>query len=86
MRAGTRPVWVAPAPNGSYLATYRDEAIGEWAARHGLDGTQYQAEFDQEVAAGLWPLPADWSSAWRSTRRLLRAGIQPMRRLIRAAR
>ena len=56
VQAGTRPVWVAPAPNGSYVATYWDQSIGEWAARHGLDGTQYQAEFDQEVAAGLWPL------------------------------
>ena len=68
VRAGTRPAWVAPAPNGSYLATYRDETIGEWAARHGLDGNQYQAEFDQEVAAGLWPLVVQASGAGGGTR------------------
>jgi CubicO group peptidase (beta-lactamase class C family) len=68
VRAGTRPVWVAPAPNGSYLATYRDEPIGEWAARHGLDGIQYQAEFDQEVAAGRWPLVVQASGAGGGTR------------------
>jgi CubicO group peptidase (beta-lactamase class C family) len=68
VRAGTRPAWVAPAPNGSYLAAYRDEAIGEWAARHGIDGGQYQAEFDVRVAAGLWPLVVQASGSAGATR------------------
>jgi hypothetical protein len=46
---------VAPAPNGRTSPAYRDEPIGEWAARHGLDGNQYQAEFDQEVGQGCGP-------------------------------
>ncbi len=68
VRAGTRPAWVAPAPDGSYLAAYRDEAIGQWAARHGVDANQYQAEFDQQVAAGLWPLVVQASGAGGGTR------------------
>jgi CubicO group peptidase (beta-lactamase class C family) len=51
-----RPGWVAVAPDGWYLSVFRDDRIGEWWARHGITGVEYQAEFDARVSAGLMPI------------------------------
>ena len=51
-----RPGWVSVAPDGWYLSVFRDDQIGEWWARHGITGVDYQAEFDTRVSAGLIPI------------------------------
>lgn len=66
--SGTRPAYVSPAPGGNFLSVFRDEPIGDWWARHGLTGAQYQAEFDTRVAAGLWPLVVQATGTGGDTR------------------
>jgi hypothetical protein len=54
--AGTRLAYLSVAPNGWILSVFRDESIGEWHARHGMTGSDYEVEFDTRTAQGLEPL------------------------------
>ena len=51
-----RPSWVDVSDDGFYLATFQDDSVGSWTARHGMTADQYQAEFDTQTAAGKIPI------------------------------
>ncbi len=68
VRAGTRPSFVSPAPDGRILSVFRDEPIGDWWARHNLTAADYQGEFDTRVAAGMWPLVVQASGSGSDAR------------------
>ena len=55
-QADVRPAWVSAAPDAWQLAVFRDDHVGVWAARHGITGDEYQAEFDARVANGMMPV------------------------------
>lgn len=56
VQAGLRLSYVSVAPSGWILSVFRDEPIGEWAARHAITAAEYQAEFDTRTSQGLEPL------------------------------
>jgi CubicO group peptidase (beta-lactamase class C family) len=66
--AGVRPAYVSVAPDGWILSVFRDEPIGEWWARHGLTGADYQAEFDVRLSTGTMPIMLQAGGAGSSTR------------------
>ncbi len=39
-----------------YAAIWHNDAVGEWQARHGLDGAGYQRAFDDSAARGFRPV------------------------------
>lgn len=53
---GMRPGWISAAPDSWQLSVFRDDEVGEWWARHGITGEDYQAEFDARAAAGAMPV------------------------------
>ena len=53
---GWRPAYVAVSSDQTYCSVYTDDSVGPWAARHGLSASQYQAEFNAQVAAGRYPI------------------------------
>jgi CubicO group peptidase (beta-lactamase class C family) len=53
---GWRPAYVAVSSDQTYCSVYKDDYVGQWVARHGLSASQYQAEFDAQVAAGRYPV------------------------------
>ncbi|MGE0469556.1 MAG: serine hydrolase [Nitrospira sp.] len=63
-----RPGWMSVASDGWYLSVFRDDQIGEWRARHGITGVEYQAEFDTCVSAGLMPIVLQEGGAGDQTR------------------
>src|SRR4029079_875455 len=53
---GWRPAFVALSGDGVYCSVFRDDVVGAWSARHGMTAAQYQAEFDKQNRAGLYPI------------------------------
>jgi len=53
---GWRPAFVAVSSDQTYCSVYKDDVVGPWVARHGMSASQYQAEFNAEVAAGRYPI------------------------------
>jgi CubicO group peptidase (beta-lactamase class C family) len=53
---GWRPAYVAVSSDQTYCSVYKDDYVGPWVARHGMTSSQYQAEFDAQVAAGRYPI------------------------------
>lgn len=51
-----RPAIVDANDGHQYAALFTDDSVGGWVARHGMTGTEYQAEFDTQVAAGRMPI------------------------------
>lgn len=39
-----------------YLSIFTDDQVGRWTARHGMTSEAYQAEFDQLVPQGFYPI------------------------------
>lgn len=68
VKARLRPTSVAPTADGMQLAVYRDDQVGEWVARHGLNAAAYQAEFDAQKARGLFPVALASAGAGNGTR------------------
>jgi hypothetical protein len=57
-RAGFRPVEVCGYDGGgqpNFAAMWEKSPGPAFVARHGLAADQYQAEFDRQAAAGMWP-------------------------------
>lgn len=51
-----RPRFVAVAEDRRLAAVFSNDIVGRWVARHGLTASQYQQEFDRNVADGLCPI------------------------------
>src|SRR5206468_1192846 len=54
--AGYRPAYVAVSGDVMYCSVFKDDVVGQWVARHGMTGADYQAEFNQQVANGFYPI------------------------------
>src|ERR1700733_2045310 len=54
--AGYRPAYVALSGDVTYCSVFKDDVVGPWVARHGMTSSEYQTEFDQQVAAGFYPI------------------------------
>jgi CubicO group peptidase (beta-lactamase class C family) len=51
-----RPAYVALSSDATYCSVFKDDFVGPWAARHGLSASDYQTFFNQQVAAGNYPI------------------------------
>jgi CubicO group peptidase (beta-lactamase class C family) len=51
-----RPAIVDANDGHQYAALFTDDSVGGWVARHDMTATQYQTEFDTQVAAGRMPI------------------------------
>jgi CubicO group peptidase (beta-lactamase class C family) len=54
--AGYRPAYVAVSGDGTYCSVFKDDVVGQWVAKHGMTAAEYQSEFNQQVAAGYYPI------------------------------
>lgn len=54
--SGYRPAHVAVSSDHMYCSLFKDDVVGPWVARHGMSAADYQAEFDRQKAAGLYPI------------------------------
>ncbi len=54
--AGYRPGYVAVSGDVMYCSVFKDDVVGQWVARHGMSGADYQAEFNRQVANGFYPI------------------------------
>jgi CubicO group peptidase (beta-lactamase class C family) len=66
--AGYRPAFVAVPGDHLYCSSFRDDYVGEWQARHGLTATQYQDEFNKQVAKGFYPICVQGGGSGADTR------------------
>ncbi len=53
---GLRPTTLSVADDHAILASFRDDTVGAWSARHGVPAADYQAAFDAALASGQRPL------------------------------
>ena len=51
-----RPAYVSVSGDVMYCSLFKDDVVGPWAARHGMSGSDYQAEFNLQVAKGFYPI------------------------------
>jgi CubicO group peptidase (beta-lactamase class C family) len=68
VEGGMRPDWISAAPDEWQLSVFRDDQIGEWWARHGISGDDYQTEFNARVSVGAMPLVVQAGGTGRATR------------------
>jgi CubicO group peptidase (beta-lactamase class C family) len=54
--AGYRPAYVALSGDVMYCSVFKDDVVGPWVARHGMSSSDYQTEFNQQIAAGFYPI------------------------------
>jgi CubicO group peptidase (beta-lactamase class C family) len=54
--AGYRPAYVAVSDDHTYCSVFKDDVVGNWVARHGMTAVEYQAAFNEQTAAGLYPI------------------------------
>ena len=66
--AGYRPAYVALSGDHTYCSMFKDDVVGSWVARHGLTAAEYQTEFDQQNAAGLYPICVQGGGSGSDTR------------------
>ena len=67
-RAGWRPAFVTLSGDHAYCSVFRDDAVGDWSARHGLTAAAYQKEFDKQNAAGFYPICVQGGGSGDATR------------------
>jgi CubicO group peptidase (beta-lactamase class C family) len=53
---GYRPAYVALSADQTYCSAFKDDVVGPWVARNGMTSAQYEAEFNQQTAAGNYPI------------------------------
>jgi CubicO group peptidase (beta-lactamase class C family) len=51
-----RPAFVTVSPDVHYLSVFREDSIGDWVARHGMSSQQYQQQFNEWTAKGMFPV------------------------------
>lgn len=53
---GYRPAYVALSADQTYCSVFKDDVVGPWVARHDMTSAEYQTEFNQQTAAGNYPI------------------------------
>lgn len=53
---GYRPAYVALSADQTYCSVFKDDVVGAWVARHGMTSSDYQTFFNQQTAAGNYPI------------------------------
>jgi CubicO group peptidase (beta-lactamase class C family) len=66
--AGYRPAYVTLSGEQIYCSVFKDDVVGGWVARHGMTAAEYQAEFDKQNAAGLYPICVQGGGSGNNTR------------------
>lgn len=66
--AAYRPAYVALSSDHIYCSVFKDDTVGPWLARHGMTAAEYQAEFDKQRIAGLYPICVQGGGSGASTR------------------
>lgn len=63
-----RPAFVTVSPDGGYLSVFREDSIGNWVAKHGLSSQQYQQQFNELTAKGMFPVCVQAGGSGENTR------------------
>jgi CubicO group peptidase (beta-lactamase class C family) len=66
--AGYRPEYVALSEDQIYCSVFKDNVVGPWVARHEMTAADYQAEFNKQTAAGLYPICVQGGGSGGNTR------------------
>lgn len=66
--AAYRPAYVTLSGDGTYCSVFKDDVVGDWVARHGMTAAQYQQAFDQQSAAGMYPICVQGGGSGDATR------------------
>ncbi|TAK95066.1 MAG: class A beta-lactamase-related serine hydrolase, partial [Aquabacterium sp.] len=66
--SGYRPSHVAVSSDHMYCSVFKDDVVGPWVARHGMSPSDYQAEFDKQKAAGMYPICVQGGGTGSDTR------------------
>jgi CubicO group peptidase (beta-lactamase class C family) len=66
--AGYRPAYVSLSGDHFYCSVFKDDVVGTWVARHGMTAADYQTEFNQQNAAGLYPICVQGGGSGDNTR------------------
>jgi CubicO group peptidase (beta-lactamase class C family) len=66
--AGYRPAYVTLSGDQTYCSVFTDDVVGAWVARHGMTAADYQAEFNQQTAAGFYPINVQGGGSGNNTR------------------
>jgi CubicO group peptidase (beta-lactamase class C family) len=66
--AGYRPAFVAVSADHMYCSVFKDDVVGHWVARHGMTSAEYQAEFNKQKDAGLYPISVQGGGSGDNTR------------------
>ncbi|NJR71347.1 MAG: beta-lactamase family protein [Synechococcales cyanobacterium CRU_2_2] len=63
-----RPAFVTVSPDSRYLAVFREDSIGNWVARHDMSSQQYQQQFNEWTAKGMFPVYVQAGGSGENTR------------------
>jgi CubicO group peptidase (beta-lactamase class C family) len=66
--SGARPALVSVTPAGRIMELFVDSQVGPWTSRAGMTSAEYQAEFDKQAKADLWPVCVSASGAGSGAR------------------
>lgn len=66
--SGYRPAYVALSGDQIYCSVFKDDVVGACVARHGMAAADYQTEFNQQNAAGFYPICVQGGDAGDNTR------------------
>ncbi len=53
---GYRPAYVTLSTDQVYCSVFKDDVVGYWVARHGMTSADYQAEFNNQLTEGRYPI------------------------------
>ncbi len=65
---GYRPAYVALSGDQIYCSVFKDDVVGPWVARHGMTSDGYQVAFNQQLAAGFYPICVQGGGSGSNTR------------------
>jgi len=63
-----RPAYVTLSTDQLYCSVFKDNVVGPWVARHGMTSGEYQAEFDQQLKNGFYPICVQGGGVGTQTR------------------
>jgi CubicO group peptidase (beta-lactamase class C family) len=63
-----RSGFVTLSTNQSYFSAFRNDRIGQWHARHGMTGNEYQTEFEKFKKKGYYPICVQGGGLGANTR------------------
>ena len=66
--ASYRAAYVSLSGDHIYCSVFKDDVVGGWVARHGMTAADYQAEFNKQTAAGLYPICVQGGGSGDNTR------------------